>query len=293
MPRYLTAQGFRTIGTGVDLSSTTDPVIEQHIATASALVNVACAAPPGHDFRGGTVTGERHAWDIGNKYRPGSNRVYPFHRPISAVDELRIYISNTPSVTLNDQKLFVEPIEGYVEPVSLVVTTIGAIPVGSLPLIGLRVPVAQIDYTYGWDFTATDELLTTVSGSELRGTNQFWFTDEDVVLKKNNVIVDPGDYTINYIEGTITPDVFDTTARYTATYHYPLPDAIPQATAIICADLIGYTNINASGLSGLSGIRVEEIELRQSSRAGFIATPISPAAQALLAPYKYTTLLPS
>ena len=292
-PRYLTAQGFRAIGLGVDLSSTLDTTIERHIATASALVNTTCAAPADHDFRGGTVTGEPHAWDVGNKYRPGSNRVYPFHRPLKSVSQMTIEISNVPSVTLNDTKLYVEPIECYIEPISLVVTTIGMIPMTMVPLIGLRVPVAKVDYEYGWNFTAEDDLLTTQSGSALRGTHQFWFSDEDVILKKNGVVQASNTYTVNYDEGTITPNSFDTTALYTGTYHYPLPPAIPQATAIITADLIGYTNINASGLSGLSGIRVEEIELRQSSRAGFIATPISPAAEVLLAPYRYISWVPS
>lgn len=293
MPRYLTAQGYRAIGLGVDLSSVLDTTLERHIATASALVNTTCAAPPGHDFRGGTITGEAHAWDVGNKYRPGSNRVYPFHRPITAVDQLTIEISNVPSVTLDDTKLYVEPIENYIEPIGLVVTTIGVIPLTSLPLIGLRVPVAKVNYTYGWNFTATDELLTTQSGSALRGANQFWLTDEDVELKKNGSVAATSDYSVNYTEGYITPVSFDPTATYTATYHYPLPTDIARATAIIMSDLIGYTNINASGLSGLSGIRVEEIELRQSSKAGFISLPISPAAQVLLAPYRYISWVAS
>jgi len=293
MPRYLTAQGFRALGLGVDLSSALDTTLERHIATASALVNAACAAPPGHDFRGGTVTGEQHVWDLGNKYRPASNRVYPYHHPISSVAQLTVEITNTPTITLDADKLYVEPIQGYVEPIGLVVSIIGVIPLSEVPLVGLKQPVAKIDYSYGWNFTATDEVLTTQSGSALRGANQFWFTDEDVILKKNGVIESVGSYTVNYEEGHITPNSFDTTATYTATYHYPLPDAIPRATAIIMSDLIGYTNINASGLSGLSGIRVEEIELRQSSRAGFIATPISPAAQVLLEPYRYITWVPS
>lgn len=293
MPRYLTAQGYRAIGLGVDLSATSDAVLEQHIATASALVNAACAAPPGHDFRGGTVLDEQHAWNYGNRYRPPSNRVYPFHHPINSVSELRIHISNVPSVTLSQNKLYVEPIEGYIEPITLVVTTIGVIPPSALPMLGLRVPVARVDYTYGWDFTSADEPLATYSGDYLRGANQFWFSDEEVILKKNGVVETVGTYTVNYTEGTILPNSFDPTATYTATYHYPLPEGISQATAIIVSDLIGYTNINASGLSGLSGIRVEEIELRQSSKAGFITAPISPAADKLLAPYKYTTLLPS
>lgn len=291
MPRYLTAGFYRAIGLGVDLSETSDSTLESHIATASALANVACAAPTGHDFRGGTITNEAHGWDVGNKYRPGSNRVYPYHRPIRSAARLAIEIVQTPSITMSGDKLYVEEVEGWVEPIALTVATIGVINLTQIPTIGLRKPVARIDYTYGWDFTAQDEELVPASGGELRAANQFWFTDEEISLKKNGS-PDVG-FTYDAIEGTITPATYDNTATYSVTYHYPLPSDISRATAMIMSDLIGYTNINASGLSGLSGIRVEEIELRQSSRAGFIAVPISPAVQALLAPYRYMTLVPS
>src|SRR6266404_3528464 len=112
MPRYLTAQAYRALGLGVDLSSVLDSTLEHHITTASALVNTTCAAPPGHDFRGGSIVAEPHAWDMGNKYRPASNRVYPFHRPLVSVDELSIEISNVPSVTIDGNKLYLEPVEG-------------------------------------------------------------------------------------------------------------------------------------------------------------------------------------
>ena len=293
MPRYLTAQGFRAIGLGVDLSSTLDSALEQHIASASALVNVACAAPLDHDFRGGTVVDEPHEWDLGNKYRPASNRVYPFHHPIVSVDELKIEMSNSPSVTLDATKLYVEPVQGYIEPISLVVTTIGIIPISAIPLIGLRKPVAKVSYDYGWTFTVTDERLSATGSKVYRAINQFW-SAADVEVKLNGTVVDPDDYTVDRVEGTITfDDLQDAASQVTVSYVHTLPTAIAQATAIIASDLIGYTNINASGLSGLSGIRVEEIELRQSSKAGFIATPVSSAAQALLTPFKYITWAPS
>lgn len=294
MPRYLTAGAYRAIGLGVDVSETTNATLEAHIATASSLVNAACAAPTGHDFRGGSITDEAHTWDIGNKYRPASNRVYVSHRPILTASRLAIEIVQTPSITMSGDKLYVHEVEGFIEPIALTVATIGVINLTQIPTIGLRKPVARVDYTYGWHFISSDEPLAAVSTGELRAANQFWFSDEDVALKADGTDVSSGTYTIDRTEGTIqVTSGFDFSKTYTATYHYPLPTDIARATAIVMSDLIGYTNINASGLSGLSGIRVEEIELRQSSRAGFIAVPISPAAQVLLAPYRYFTMLPS
>lgn len=284
---YITPGRFRALGLGVDLSSTTDGTLWAHSATATALVNSFTAAPDGHDFRGASVTNESHSWDVGNVYRPGSHRVYPFHRPVKSASRIQIQVTDTQTITMSGTALYVHLVEGYVEPISLAVTTAGVFGLSIIPNIGLRVPVAKVDYEYGYEFTATDEMLVTTSGTTLRAQNQFWLTDEDVVIKKNGVAEAEGNYTLDRTEGTVVMDAYDSSASYTATYVYPLPTAIQRATAIIMADLIGYGNINASGLSGLSGIRVEEIELRQSSKAGFISVPLSPAAQALLAPYRY------
>lgn len=284
MARYLTPPRFRTLGFGADLSGTSDAALEAQIGSASEIVNTYCNVNPGYDFRGGSVTNEAHTWELGNVYKPGSTRVYPYHHPIKSASRLSIKVTDTQSVTMSGTALYVHPVEGYVEPISLAVTTAGIFGLSIIPNIGLRVPVAYVDYAYGWSFSVTDEPLATYSGQVLQAQNQFWDSGETVTIKKNGVeVLAP---VINYTEGTATVSGYDSSAQYTATYVHKIPFAVARATAIILSDLIGYSNINASGLSGLSGIRVEEIELRQSAKAGFIAVPISPAAQQLLNPYR-------
>lgn len=284
MARYLTPTRYRSLGFGPDLSAVSDGTLEALGVTASEMVNTECSVNPGFDFKGGTVTNEAHTWQLGNVYRPGSTRVWPYHRPIKTVSRLAIKVTDTQSVTMSGTALYVHPIEGYVEPISLAVTTAGIFGLSIIPNIGLKEPVAYVDYTYGWSFSVTDEPLTTYSGQSLQAQNQFWDATVSPEIKKNGVLDTSA--AINYSEGTVTVSSFDSTALYSASYTYLLPTAISRATALILSDLIGYANINASGLSGLSGIRVEEIELRQSAKAGFISVPISPAAKALLNPYR-------
>jgi hypothetical protein len=107
-----------------------------------------------------------------------------------------------------------------------------------------------------------------------------------VELAKDGVVQAPSTYEADIEEGTIVPDDLDESALWTLSYVHRVPFNVARGTAMILTDLIGYTNINASGLSGLSGIKVEEIELRQSSRVGFNVDSVSPAARLLLEPYK-------
>lgn len=283
MPQYLTPARYRTMGTGVSLPN--DGVLANHIANASALVNAYCCVPAGYDFRGGSVTDEQHVWDTGNIKRSPSNRVWPFNRPVKTVASLRIEITNNQSILFNQaNSLYVHSTESWVEPVDLALTTFGVFGYGILPNIGLRQPVAKLTYTYGYDFTATDEALVTASGSTLYADNQF-FTDANIVLKKNSTVVSTANYTVNRTEGTVllaTPTVPG--EEYTLTYHYKIPNAVARATAMLVTDVVGAASIASSGLSGLSGIKVEEVELRQS-KGNFLSSGIVGPAASMLAPY--------
>jgi hypothetical protein len=283
MPQYLTPSRYRTMGTGVTLPS--DGVLLNHIASASALVNAYCCVPHGYDFRGGTVTGEQHVWDVGNIKRSPSNRVWPFNRPIKSVSSLSIEITNNQRISFSQEgSLYFHTTEGWVEPVDLALTTYGVFGYGILPNIGLRQPVAKIDYTYGYDFAA-EEMVAAQSGGVFVADNQF-FTDEDIVLADPaGDVVLPADYTVNKTEGIVTlntpPDIGDV---YTLVYHYKVPPAVSRATALLVTELAGAASIASSGLTGLSGIKVEEVELRQG-KTNFLTTGISGPAASLLAPF--------
>jgi len=287
MPNYLTPKRFRTLGSGAPLTGKTDAELSTHIAAASALVNAYCAAPAGHDFRGGSVTGETHAWDPGTVKTVGSFRVWPYHRPIQTVVSMEIEVTNNQRISfVNPDSLYVEPSMGYVEPVDLALTSFGVFGYGVLPNIGLKVPVAKLAYTYGWTFEAEEHIATASGTSELQAENQFW-TDDDVVVVKNGLTLPSGNYTLDRYEGTVT---LSTPAaegdEFVINYVHKLPTAIARATGVLVTEMIGAGSIAKAGLSGLSGIRVKEVELRQS-KASFIGTGMSPLAAAFLDPYVY------
>lgn len=291
MVAYLTPTRYRSMGLGVDLSGKTDAELTTQLSIASEMVNRYCAAPYGHDFRGGSVTSEKHRWNPGNVYRHGTTRVYPFHRPIKDATSLVIDVTNSQYITISGDYLYVNEVENWVEPVSLAMTTAGVFGFAIIPNVGLRIPVAKLTYTYGWQLQSNDEELTVYSGSILASQNQFWFTEEEVILKKNGTPLSAAtEYSVNYTEGMVTVSNYDPTATYAATYMYKLPPAIPNATALVTNDLLGQSSIAAAGMLGLSGIKVEEVELRQSSTISFYAQPVNAAAKALLEPFVYRSI---
>lgn len=71
-----------------------------------------------------------------------------------------------------------------------------------------------------------------------------------------------------------------------ATYQHKLPSNVMTATALIVTSLLGQQEIAAKGLLGLSGIRVEEVEIRQSRDAQSARDDIPGLAKELLRPYR-------
>jgi len=290
MPQYLTPSRYRMMALGIDLSSKTDAELGSLIASASSEVNRYCAAPRGHDFRGGTVTREEHLWDVGNTHRRPSGRLWPKHgmgvMPITSCDQIDIYTTKTNYVRFTPNNIFYNSRLGYVEPIAAPITTALFT---SIPPWLLTSPVAYIDYTYATEYEEADELLYPIGGKAYQAINQFW-TDADVTVKVDGVTTT--DYTLNRTEGqVIFTDVQDSSAEITVSYTHKMDFAIAMATGIIVTDLLGYSNINASGLGGLSGIRVEEIELRQSSRAGYNNTDLHPAAKQYLGSFIYVSMV--
>ena len=279
---YLTPTRYRNMATGVDLSETSDADLYARLTAASALVNTQCNAPLGYSFLGGSVLGEKHNWQTGNVYKQPSGRLWPYMRPLISASLLRINVTNTQYVDFIDDQMYVQTELGYVEPVAAPNTTALFT---SVPPWLLSSPVASLDYEYGFHNQVTDEPMVTLSGGILQAANQFLFTDEDFELKKDGVVVSPTDYDVDYTEGLVTPDTPPAGESFTASYHYKLPPGIAQAVALITTDLGGTAAIAAAGMLGLSGIKVEEVELRQSSKINFAVQPVNAAARIYLAPY--------
>ena len=271
------------MGTGVDLSGETDADLRAILTQAAVLSHHAVNAPEGYSFLGGTVTREEHLWQVGNAYKPASGRLWPYFRPVKDVSQVRINVTRTNYIDFAADQLFTETALGYVEPVAAPSTTALFT---SVPPWLLTSPVAYIDYSYGWQFDVVDEVLSTTSDS-FQAANQFWYTDEEVELKKNGIVVDPAGYSIDYTEGTATvSDSYVEADEFTISYSHKLPPGVAQAQLYMANDIIGGQSIAAAGLLGLSGIKVEEVELRQSSKVNFYTMPISPVAQTYLAPYR-------
>jgi hypothetical protein len=281
---YLTPTRYRNLGTGVDLSDTTDAELNATLAAASAEVNTVCHAPLHYSFLGGSVTAEEHNWPYPKRApKTTDGRIWPYMRPLIDASLLRVNVTRTQYIDFTSEQLFVQRDMGYVEPVAAPNTTALFT---SVPPYLLTSPVSYLDYEYGFDIREIDEPLATISGGSLQAANQFWFSDEEIILKKDGVLVDEADYTVDYIEGIVTPDTpAQAGETWTASYHHKLPPGIAQATALVNTDILGFARIAGAGLLGLSGIKVEEIELRQSSKVNFQVQPVSQAAQLYLAPY--------
>jgi hypothetical protein len=280
---YLTPGRYRAMALGIDLATKTDADLHSLIVSASAAINRYCAAPQGFDFRGGSIVSEEHVWDSGNDHVRGSGRLWPLcGAGVMPIDVSRIRIRITPTQYIDflstRNAVFTNPRLGYCEPVGSPATT--GLFTAVLPW-QMSSPVAEIDYTYGRTFSIVDEVLYPAADLKTyRSVNQFWKTAGTV--KKNGTVVSSG-FTINQTEGTVIFGSANTSGDVVSvSYTYTLEPEIALATGIMVTDLLGYSNINASGLTGLSGIRVEEIELKQAVHNSFSTYDLHPAAKALL-----------
>jgi hypothetical protein len=282
----------------MDLTDVDDAELRSVISRASSLVNTFCAAPnlpQRHDFRGGSITREQHAWRMGTDYYTGTRRVYVWHKPVKSITSLAIRVTNNMSVSLSASDLFINNSEGYVEVTSLAAVSFGIYPIGVVPNLGLYIPVAEITYDYGWTFTEVNEQLDPYDAASYMSSHMSWATDPVPVIKKNGAVLTVDKYTIDYVEGTVTmTDTPTASDRYTATYTYTLPDAIQEATGIIATSQLGERSLAAKGLTGLASLRVAEVAFaRTMSREGALNSSVNQAfvvpeaAQALLAPYRF------
>jgi len=278
----MTPKRYRSLATGVDLTGKSDADLMPTLDNAAFMVNSACHAPDGYSFLGGTVAREEHQWRVGNKYKQPSGRTWPLMRPLKDVSLLDIYVTRTQHVTFNPDQLFTQHALGYVEPVAAP-NTMALFT--SVPPWLLSSPVAYVDYDYGFDLFANDERLTTISGGILRASHQFWFTDEEVSLTKNGVLVAPINYTVDYDEGEITPTTPPTNEIWRASYHHHLPPGIAAATALVATDILGDEALARAGMLGVSSLEVEEVTIKQSQKINFRVQPVNAAALVYLGPY--------
>lgn len=269
MLSYVTPQRFREMPLGVDIASLDDAELMSLLSQGTTVVNAYCNVPripQAHDFRGGTITGEEHAWRYPTTpFEVGQRRFYPWHWPIVSVEQFRIYVTNTQYVEIAPTELLINNSERYLEVVSLALTSSGLFNALIVPNVGLATPVARVNYTYGWDYTVVDEELTCSDGQTWRAVNQFWFDDAEraPIIKKNGAVETTG-YTVDYVEGTVVfDDNLTATDRVSASYHHRLPPEIQGGTGYVAAHLYGEAEIHARGMAHLSRLTVAEVTMER------------------------------
>jgi hypothetical protein len=282
------------MGQGVDLTDIEDQDLAANISIASGLVNTHCNVEVDHDFRGGTVTDEEHRWKMGNYMWPGPRRVFPNHYPLTQLTSFKIYVTNTQYLDIPVAQVNWEEFSNALEPV-IAAESIGVWTASAIPIAGFREPHARISYSYGFTFSVTDEQMFPEGGIRWRGQNQWWDSTVTPVIKVNGITLDPADVTFDYDEGTVDIDDDVLTAldidvtevdHVRATYTHKLPSNVMNATAMITTSLLGRRSIAERGMLGLSGITVNEVELRQSRDSQIAVDEIPGNARMLLVPYR-------
>jgi len=301
---YLSVSRYRAAGFGIDVSDIEDAELRAVLARASSLVDVYCGIPmqpSRHDFRGGAITGEQHEWRLSTDVTAGSRRVYLLHRPIQTVTGFVVKFTNSYQLTVDPANLFVNKLQGWAEVVSLAAVVSGLYPVGLN--FGLYTPIAEVDYTYGYEFASIDERLYVVDGNTFQGVRGSW--ESGAEIKINGTVVESGDVDPDDPMATVDFEIFPTegevlfveprpaTDVVTASYTYTLPDAIAEATGITATHLLGERALAAKGMAGLSSIKVAEVALARTNRGllGLEQRDVIPAdAASLLDPFRFRSV---
>jgi hypothetical protein len=298
---YLTPERFRTMGFGVDLTNVDDVELRSALHRGRATIDAYCNVPrqpQPFDFRGGTITDEAHEWVLDpHETQPRPYRFWPWHQPVKAVSQLRIY--STPSVytEIDADEIFINNSAGYIEISSLKLTQYGIFGAGVITtLVGLHHPVAKASYTYGWGFSVVGEYLEPTDAMVYRAQNQWWDSTITPEIKKNGVVESSG-FTIDYDEGTVTFSSGLTASDVvTASYTYRLPHEISVANGLIAADELGESSLRRKGMVGVAQLSVGEITIRRTTPQGvpgggtLVAETIPQEAQALLADFVFHTV---
>lgn len=290
---YVTPARFKTMGFGIDLTDVEDFAIRAKLQAASERVNAITAAPGApqpHDFRGGTITDERHQWRVGDGITtPPSRSIYVWHYPLLTVTSMQIDLTNNRYITIAEDERYLT--RRTIEIVSLAMTANGIFGAAVLPEIGLLKPQVKLTYTYGYSIPRTDEVLEPTDGLTYQAPDQWWDSSVTPTVKVDGTTLAAVKYSVDYDEGTITIlDNDDAGAVVTASYTTTLPRAISYATGILASEALGDREMRERGMTGLRSIQVGEISIEKDQPMRGGQTLVSPAlaeAEQLLAPFRF------
>lgn len=262
---YLSPLRYRYGGYGIDVDDgTTNVALRNKLMQASAKIDTWCSTslvPQKHDFRGGSITGEIQLFPYPPALlnEPGNRRIFLNHRPIRTVSAVSIEYTPQYSISLDSDQLFVSQ-QGFIEIVSINPTIIGFPPLGYI--VGPYEPFASVDYTYGWRDQVTDDVLEAITPMQFMASHGSWLEGGDVTVEIDGVEVDPGDYSYNISDGTVTFVTAPTPGQVaTVSYVSTLPAGIESAVGIVATDLFGASRLASRGMLGLSSLKVAEVSL--------------------------------
>lgn len=218
--------------------------------------------PTPFDWRGGTMTDERHQWKIINPlaYGPGARRVYLNAGPIKTVTDLHLDLGKTYLVQINPtDDIYINPMENYIELVAINPTIAGFYPLAVN--LGLFNPIARVSYTYGWSYPVAGDVLEAESPTLYVASYGNWDSTIPPVVYYDGAIQASG-HTFDYNDGSIT---FTTApavgVEVTCDYTYLAPNPVVEAIGITATSLLGASRMAARGMTGLQSIRVAEVAL--------------------------------
>lgn len=281
---YISPARYRMMGFGIDLTEVDDAQLATQIGMAARMVNRFCNVQPDFDFRGGTVNQERHIWYLGNYMWPGPRTVHLDKPPVRQITSFAIWVTNTQYLDVPVHNLHYDPSRNVLSPV-IAASSIGIWSYTAIPVAGYKEPEARVSYTYGWEFPITGEEIYPESGRVYRAQNGHW-TSAAVTVYLNGVAMNAGDYSVNRVDGTVTlQDLLDDNDVLTIDYTHKVPSDVAYATGLVTTQNLANRAIATQGLLGLSGVSVEEVEIRQSRDSQSMRTEISGLAAELLRPY--------
>lgn len=213
--------------------------------------------------------------------------------PIRNINRYRIQVSNVSTAgagffaNINSGDCTFNIFGGYVEIVPLQAVTYAMTPV--LVGLGMNPPVVQIDYQVGYYLPSFGETLyDSGDHTTYRSLHGFWASNYNTALSIQPFQLPPvppvvyingtaqnGNYTINYVEGTVTFNAEQATSiSVTADLTYQIPDLVKAAAVAQTSYLIGQTDLNQLGMQGIDLARNDHQEIKRykSDRDGLCPT---------------------
>ena len=294
----MTPERYKNAGYGIDISDVTDQELAAHLDRAADIVHGYCTVPKhpvSFSFLGGeipTTNYEQHAWGSSNyQFDPARRRVFPLYWPIKAVTELRIKVTNTQYVSFDAADLFVNNEGRYIEIISAAYTSVGLFGAILPWTAGLMTPIAELAYTYGWEFIVVGEKVYSDDNKTYYAVQQFWKTGTAKVYKNGSE--ETTGFTVDEIEGKVVFDsALQPTDIVTVDYTYLLPSEIKSAMGIITTHLLGERETQARGMESIDTLKVAEVTIKKSEPkiTSQNLTYFSPEAAWYLDGFKFWTL---